>query len=172
MAARVHAHTLWESLAPLRPSTLNVGEGKREAWNDSWHDGSRSSTAWAVSYQHFSAWLWTSEAVESGGEGWDLQWFPPAAGCQVSARTAEVTDTSPQHRLTRGNADVWKRANSGCRSPCLHGNLTHCPVQSIAYMGVSIFLSATLTTLKVLFDLHHWTVGLFLGAVGASFCRT
>lgn len=32
-------------------------------WNDSWHDGSQSSPGWAVWYQHFSAWLWTSETA-------------------------------------------------------------------------------------------------------------
>lgn len=118
----VCTRTLSESFKPLGPSIVSMGEGKRKPWNDSWHDGSQSRTAWAVWYQHFSAWLWTSKVGGGcGGKvGRDLRWFPLTAGCLVSARTAEVTDTSRQRQLTRGNADVWKRSNSGYRSSCLY----------------------------------------------------
>lgn len=49
------------SKPPVSLLLFQVLRGKGNPWNDSWHDGSQSSAGWAVWYQHFSAWLWTSK---------------------------------------------------------------------------------------------------------------
>lgn len=51
--------SLWASFASSLLYRVLRGEG--DPWNDSWHVRSHSSTGWAVWYQHFSAWLWTSK---------------------------------------------------------------------------------------------------------------
>lgn len=51
--------SLWASFASSLLYRVLRGEGN--PWNDSWHVRSHSSTGWAVWYQHFSAWLWTSK---------------------------------------------------------------------------------------------------------------
>lgn len=188
MPALTHTNTHTQRAFQASSLLYCVHRGKGDPWNDSWHDGSRSSAAWAVWYQHFSAWLWTSKA---GG----FAMISP--GCSsVSARMAEVTDTSPRWQLTRRNADTWKTGNSGYSAPCLYKftfSSRKLTSWSMTYTWIKM-----LENTRVCFKLNkihrllcgsiHWqhlrteacvwltslstTAGLFLVSVGALFHKT